>query len=158
MVFILDLDATERVYEYKITNRNSSLALNKNRSWLLKKKIDIQLLKKGAKILTGKHDFSTFRASSCSAKSPIRKINDIKIVKKNDNILIEFSSQSFLQNQVRSMVGCLKYLACKSLNVKEFKKFLNQEIELTVFTTSSSLRPLFKKSKILIYLIAVFFY
>ena len=115
-------DALERVYEYIITNRNSSLALNKNRSWLVKKKIDIKLLKKGANILIGKHDFSTFRASSCSAKSPIKKINYIKILKKNDNILIEFSSQSFLQNQVRSMVGCLKNLACKSLNVKEFKK------------------------------------
>ena len=75
-------DALERVYEYIITNRNSSLALNKNRSWHVKKKIDIKLLKKGAKILTGKHDFSTFRASSCSAKSPIKKINYIKIMKK----------------------------------------------------------------------------
>ncbi len=114
----------ERVYEYIITNRNSSLALNKNRSWLVKKKIDVKLLKKGAKILIGKHDFSTFRASSCSAKSPIRRINHIKILKKDDNIFIEFSSRSFLQNQVRSMVGCLKYLACKSLNIKEFKKII----------------------------------
>ena len=115
-------DALERVYEYIITNRNSSLALNKNRSWHVKKKIDIKLLKKGAKILTGKHDFSTFRASSCSAKSPIKKINYIKIIKKDDNIFLEFSSKSFLQNQVRSMVGCLKYLACKRLNFNEFKK------------------------------------
>ena len=115
-------DALERVYEYIITNRNSSLALNKNRSWHVKKKIDIKLLKKGAKILTGKHDFSTFRASSCSAKSPIKKINYIKIIKKDDNIFLEFSSKSFLQNQVRSMVGCLKYLACKRLNLNEFKK------------------------------------
>ena len=110
------------MYEYIITNRNSSLALNKNRSWHVKKKIDIKLLKKGAKILTGKHDFSTFRASSCSAKSPIKKINYIKIIKKDDNIFLEFSSKSFLQNQVRSMVGCLKYLACKRLNFNEFKK------------------------------------
>ena len=98
-------DALERVYEYIITNRNSSLALNKDRSWHVKKKIDIKLLKKGAKILTGKHDFSTFRASSCGSKSPIKKINYIKIVKKEDNIFIEFSSQSFLQNQVRSWWG-----------------------------------------------------
>tara|TARA_Y100000996_G_scaffold316209_1_gene252402 strand:- start:7023 stop:7766 length:744 start_codon:yes stop_codon:yes gene_type:complete len=120
-------DALERVYEYIITNRNSSLALNKDRSWHVKKKIDIKLLKKGAKILTGKHDFSTFRASSCGSKSPIKKINYIKIVKKEDNIFIEFSSQSFLQNQVRSMVGCLKYLACKSLNIKEFKKIFKSK-------------------------------
>ena len=68
-------------------------------------------MKKGAKILEGTHDFSTFRASSCSAKSPIKKMYPIKICKINDKIKIRFSSKSFLQNQVRSMVGCLKYLS-----------------------------------------------
>ena len=77
---------------------------------------------KGAKILEGKHDFSTFRASSCSAKSPVKKINSIKVSKKGNEILIQFKSQSFLQNQVRSMVGCLKYLSCKKWSLKKFKK------------------------------------
>ena len=83
---------------------------------------DLDLLKKGAKLLIGEHDFSTFRSSSCSAKSPIRKINNINIKKKGDIISIEFKSQSFLQNQVRSMVGCLKYLSCKIWNLDNFKK------------------------------------
>ena len=97
--------AKERVYEYKITNRHSSLALDKGKSWLVKKKLDINLLKKGAKILEGRHDFSTFRASSCTAKSAIKKMNKVNIIKKNSNIIIQFKSKSFLQNQVRSMVG-----------------------------------------------------
>ena len=63
-------NAKERTYLYKITNRYSSLALDKNRTWLIKKKINLSLLKKGAKILQGRHDFSTFRSSSCTAKSP----------------------------------------------------------------------------------------
>ena len=110
------------MYEYRITNRHSSLALDKGKSWLIKKKLDISLLKKGAKILEGKHDFSTFRASSCSAKSPIKKMNWIKIKKTGDRIFIKFSSKSFLQNQVRSMVGCLKYLGEKKWDLKKFDK------------------------------------
>ena len=73
--------AKERIYEYLIVNRQGSLSLFKNKAWHIKKKLDIRLLKIGANILQGKHDFSTFRASSCSAKSPIRKINSIKVKK-----------------------------------------------------------------------------
>lgn len=114
--------AKERIYDYKITNRNSPLALDKNRTWLIKKKLDFNLLKKGAKILKGKHDFSTFRASSCTAKTAIKKINDVKVTRRKGVINIQFKSRSFLQNQVRSMVGCLKYLSCKSWDLKKFKK------------------------------------
>lgn len=114
-------NAKERIYIYKIINRQSNLVINDNRAWLVKKKIDVNLLKKGAKLLEGKHDFSTFRASSCSANSPIRKINKVKIKKKGELVLIEFNSKSFLQNQVRSMVGCLKYLSCKKWDLKKFK-------------------------------------
>ncbi len=115
-------DAKERIYEYKIINRESILTLNKNKAWLVKEKINFDLLKKGAKILEGKHDFSTFRASSCTAKSPIRTMNSVKVNKKGDEISIKFVSKSFLQNQVRSMVGCLKYLSCKTWDIKQFKK------------------------------------
>ena len=87
-----------------------------------KKKINLNLLKKGAKLLEGTHNFSTFRATSCSAKSPIKKMNTIKIGKLNDIIKIRFSSQSFLQNQVRSMVGCLKYLATDKWSIDDFKE------------------------------------
>ena len=115
-------DAKERIYEYKITNRDSTIALNKNRSWLIKKNIDINILKKGSKILIGKHDFSTFRSSSCSARSAVKYMNNVKISKIGENITIEFRSKSFLQNQVRSMVGCLKYLSCKKWSLKKFKQ------------------------------------
>ena len=110
-----------RTYEYLIINRQGSLSINKNRAWHVKKKININLLKKGAKLLEGTHNFSTFRAASCTAKSPIKKMNNIKIGKLNDIIKIRFSSQSFLQNQVRSMVGCLMYLATNRWSMDDFK-------------------------------------
>ena len=65
--------AKERIYEYIIVNRYANLTLYKNRAWHIKKKLNIALLKKGAKILEGTHDFSTFRASTCYSKSPIKK-------------------------------------------------------------------------------------
>jgi tRNA pseudouridine38-40 synthase len=114
--------AKERIYEYQITNRQGSLSIDKFKSWHVKKKIDINLLKKGSKMLLGINDFSTFRASSCASKSPIKKMNSIKIKKKGDKIYIRFSSRSFLQNQVRSMVGSLKYLSTGKWSIDEFKK------------------------------------
>ena len=85
------------------------------------------MLKKGAKILVGTHDFSTFRAASCSSKSPIKKMNSVKIKKKGDKIYIKFSSRSFLQNQVRSMVGSLKYLSTGKWSLIDFKKVLKSK-------------------------------
>ena len=115
-------DAKERIYEYCIVNRMGSLSIDKNKAWHIKKKVDIKILKRGAKILEGQHNFSTFRAASCSAKSPIKKINYVRILKKEDKIFIRFSSKSFLQNQVRSMVGCLKYLSTNKWTFDEFRK------------------------------------
>ena len=114
--------AKVRIYEYQIVNRQGSLSIDKDKSWHLKRKIDVNLLKKGAKILEGTHNFSTFRAASCSAKSPIKRMNSVKKKKKNDKIFIKFSSKSFLQNQVRSMVGCLEKVASKNWSLIKFKK------------------------------------
>ena len=114
--------AKQRIYEYRIINRQGALVLDQKRAWHVKKKLNIDLLKKGAKALEGIHDFSTFRAASCSAKSPVKKINSVKIKKANDKILIVFKSKSFLQNQVRSMVGCLEYLAVGKWSFDVFRK------------------------------------
>ena len=114
--------AKERIYEYVIINRLGSISIDRDRAWHIRKKLDLKLLKKGAKILEGTHDYSTFRASSCSAKSPIRKINFIKVFYKGDKISIFIKSRSFLQNQVRSMVGCLEKLASNKWDLKKFKK------------------------------------
>ena len=84
-------------------------------------------MKKGAKKLLGTKDFSTFRSSSCNAKSPIRTMKSIKIKKIKGRIEIQLQSQSFLQQQVRSMVGCLKYLAEKKWDLKKFNFVLKSK-------------------------------
>ena len=112
--------AKQRIYKYVIFNRLSRPSIEKERGWHIIKTLNVSLMKKGAKKLLGTKDFSTFRSSSCNAKSPIRTMKSIKIKSTKGRIEIQFKSQSFLQQQVRSMVGCLKYLAEKKWNLKKF--------------------------------------
>ena len=112
--------AKQRIYKYIIFNRLSRPSIEKRRGWHIIKNLDINLMKKGAKKLLGTKDFSTFRSSSCNAKSPIRTMKSINIKSNKGRVEIQFKSQSFLQQQVRSMVGCLKYLAEKKWNLKKF--------------------------------------
>ena len=119
--------AKQRIYKYIIFNRLSRPSIEKGRGWHIIKKLDIPLMKKGAKKLLGTKDFSTFRSSSCNAKSPIRTMKSIKIKLIRGRVEIQFKSQSFLQQQVRSMVGCLKYLAEKKWNLKKFDLVLKSK-------------------------------
>ena len=115
-------DAKRRTYRYLIINRQSPLTLQKNKAWHIRKRLDLLSMKKGAKFLLGTHDFSTFRASSCGAKSPIKTMEKILIKKNKDKIILQFTSRSFLQQQVRSMVGSLKYLGESKWSLKDFIK------------------------------------
>ena len=115
-------DAKKRTYQYIIINRQSPLALQKNKAWHIRKKLNIEEMKKAAKLLLGTHDYSTFRASSCGAKSPVKTMEKISVKKSKDKITLNFTSKSFLQQQVRSMVGCIKYLGDGKWNIDQFKK------------------------------------
>ena len=119
--------AKKRIYKYVIFNRLSKPSLEKSRVWHVRKELDIKLMKKGAKKLLGKKDFSTFRSSSCNSKSSIRTINFINIKKTGNKVEIEFKSKSFLQQQVRSIVGCLKYVGEKKWTIKKFEKVLKSK-------------------------------
>ena len=119
--------ARMRVYKYIIINRLSGPVLDKNRCWHVMKQLDLELMKKGAKKLIGTKDFSTFRASTCRAKSPVKTMKIVKVRSSKNKIEIEFRSQSFLQKQVRSMVGCLKYLGEKKWSLKKFEKILKSK-------------------------------
>ena len=116
-----------RIYKYVIINRLSNPVLDNNRCWHIMKELDVVAMKKGAKKLIGTKDFSTFRASSCRAKSPIKTMKFVKIKSYKNKIEIEFRSQSFLQQQVRSMVGCLKYLGERKWSLKKFESVMKSK-------------------------------
>ena len=120
-------DAKKRTYQYTIINRQSPLALQKNKAWHIRKKLNVKDMKKGAKLLLGTHDFSTFRASSCGAKSPIKTMKKISIKKSKDKLILEFTSKSFLQQQVRSMVGCIKYVGEGKWKLDAFERIFKSK-------------------------------
>ena len=119
--------AKQRIYKYIIFNQISAPVIDKQRGWHVRKPLDLDLIKKGAKKLVGTNDYSTFRSSSCHAKSPIKTIESVKIRSSKNKIEMEFKSQSFLQQQVRSMVGCLKYLGEKKWSLKKFETVMKSK-------------------------------
>lgn len=127
LTFHARYSAKARIYKYVILNRKSGSVLKNKRCWHIIKKLDLEMMKKGAKKLIGTKDFSTFRSSSCSAKTPVRTIKSIKFLTKKDIIEIEIKAQSFLQNQVRSMVGCLKYVGEDKWSIQKFDKIIKSK-------------------------------
>ena len=114
-------------YKYIILNRLMISPIYEKRSWWIKKELDIAEMKKGIKFFLGKHNFSTMRAASCSAKSPIKTITKAEVKKKGNKIVIIFESKSFLQKQVRSMVGCLKYVGENKWKPEKIKSIIKQK-------------------------------
>lgn len=101
-------DAKKRHYIYKILNRRSRPALYENRAWWVYQPLDEKLMSDAAQVLIGKHDFTTFRAAVCQAKSPVKTLDEIRIERYGDFISLYFSARSFLHHQVRNIVGTLK--------------------------------------------------
>ena len=127
MNFHARYSAKQREYEYIILNRDAPPILDKNKVWYLRSQLDIKLLKKAAKKLIGTHNFNAFRSSNCQAKSPIRNLKIIKITKKKEKIIFVLRSKSFLKNQVRSIIGCLKYVGEKKWNIENIEKVLKSK-------------------------------
>ena len=119
--------AKKKIYKYIILNRETCSPILKKRSWQIKKKLNLSQMKKGIKFFLGKHNFSAMRASSCSAKSPIRTITKVQIKKKGYIIEVFFVSKSFLHKQVRSMVGCLKYVGEGKWKPNKIREVINSK-------------------------------
>ena len=97
----------KRHYKYIVLNRNAPVVLQKNRVWWVPQKLNLVAMQDASKKLVGKHDFTSFRAAQCQAKSPIKTLDSCVITQNGDEIIFEFSAQSFLHHQVRNMVGTL---------------------------------------------------
>ncbi len=116
--------ATARHYRYVIENRRAPLALEKGRAWLVPQPLDADLMHEAAQYLIGKHDFTTFRASQCQAKSPIRTLDRLDVRRFGTTIEITASALSFLHHQVRSMVGSLKMVGAGKWPPVKIRKVL----------------------------------
>ncbi len=100
--------ATERRYRYRIVNRRARLTLDQGRAWFVPVPLDAGAMGDAAQALAGRHDFTSFRASECQAKSPVKTLAALEVSREGDEIRIEARARSFLHHQVRNMVGTLK--------------------------------------------------
>jgi tRNA pseudouridine38-40 synthase len=100
--------ALARHYEYRILNRRARPALDDYRLWHCPMALDADAMHTAAQLITGKHDFTTFRASECQAKSPVKTLDRLDVSREGEIIVVRAAARSFLHSQVRSMVGSLK--------------------------------------------------
>jgi tRNA pseudouridine38-40 synthase len=99
--------ALKRHYLYRIINRRAPLALEQSRAWRIARPLDAQAMHAAAQQLVGRHDFTTFRAAECQAKSPIKTLDRLDVERSGEEVRISASARSFLHHQVRSMAGSL---------------------------------------------------
>ena len=100
--------ARMRVYEYLIVNRRAPLTVERGRAWQVARMLDAATMHEAAQALLGKHNFSTFRASQCQAKSPVKTLDALDVDRSGDEIRVSARARSFLHHQVRNMVGTLE--------------------------------------------------
>ena len=114
--------AKQRTYLYRIQNTNFPPALNAGRVWHVNQKLDVDKMNEAAQMLIGKHDFSTFRAANCQAKSPIKTLDFLRVERVGEEVQITVSARSFLYHQVRNFAGALVYVGTGKWSVADFKK------------------------------------
>ena len=116
--------AIERSYIYHITNRPSPLTVERHYAWHVARPLDAQAMHKAAQILVGKHDFTTFRATHCQSKSPLKTLDQLDVKQKGQKIEIFARARSFLHHQVRNMVGTLALVGDGKWTIEEVEKAL----------------------------------
>jgi tRNA pseudouridine38-40 synthase len=116
--------AKRKLYRYTILNRDYPSALNFRRSWFIPHKLDVAAMRRAAKYLEGEHDFTSFRAGNCNAKSPIRTIDRIEILSQDGFLIFEFEGKGFLKHMVRNFIGTLVYVGKKKFPAQQVKVIL----------------------------------
>ncbi|BAV65777.1 tRNA pseudouridine(38-40) synthase TruA [Sphingobium cloacae] len=96
-----------RSYVYRIANRRAPLTWERGLAWRVIQPLDEVAMREAARILLGRHDFTTFRSVHCQAGSPVKTLDRLDVERDGDRIAIHAAARSFLHHQVRSMVGCL---------------------------------------------------
>jgi tRNA pseudouridine38-40 synthase len=117
--------ATARHYLYRILCRRSPPALDRGHVWHIVRDLDAEAMHRAAQALVGSHDFTTFRATECQAKSPVKTLDRLDVARVGEEIHINASARSFLHNQVRSMAGSLKLVGEGKWTRRDLEHALN---------------------------------
>ena len=116
--------AVERRYLYRMICRRAPLTHDRGLAWKVPNAMDAAAMQAGANYLVGLHDFTTFRASECQAKSPVKTVDEVTVTADGDEVRIRVRARSFLHNQVRSFVGTLERVGAGSWAPEDVKAAL----------------------------------
>ncbi len=116
--------AKKRYYRYRIINRISPLTIDRDYAWHIKENLDEKAMHEAAQILVGNHDFTSFRASECQAKSPVKTIDEISVLRTGEEVFIGVSALSFLHHMVRNITGTLRLVGSGKWSADDLKNAL----------------------------------
>ncbi|MBV8448358.1 MAG: tRNA pseudouridine(38-40) synthase TruA [Hyphomicrobiales bacterium] len=118
------VSAIKRHYRYRILNRRAPPALDAGRVWHVPRPVDAERMHAAAQLLVGRHDFTTFRAADCQARTPVKTLDRLDVARQSDEIVILASARSFLHHQVRSLVGTIEMAGAGRWAVEDVKSAL----------------------------------
>jgi tRNA pseudouridine38-40 synthase len=113
------ISACERVYLYRILNRRPPPAIDLGRVWHIPWALDADAMHEAAQRLVGTHDFTSFRATACQAKSPVKTLDAFDVRQAGEEIHFHASGRSFLHHQVRNIVGTLERVGAGRLTADD---------------------------------------
>jgi tRNA pseudouridine38-40 synthase len=119
--------ASGKTYKYVIMNRQAPSALNRDRAWHIIQKLDLSAMRRGATVLLGKHDFSSFRGAGCGANTPVRTISSVSIRKRGDIVEVLLKADAFLMHMARIIVGTLAEVGIGRFKAKDIKTILGSK-------------------------------
>jgi tRNA pseudouridine38-40 synthase len=99
-----------RSYRYFLHNRATRPAIHAGKVGWFHTTLDVESMQAAAQLLIGEHDFSAFRAAQCQAKSPVKHLHRLDIIREGEMLIFDFSADAFLHHMVRNIVGCLVYV------------------------------------------------
>ncbi len=118
------VSAVERTYLYRILNRRPRSALKAGRVWHVPLPLDNHAMHDAAQVLVGRHNFTSFRAAMCQAKSPVRTLKELRVTRNGDEIHIHALAQSFLHHQIRNFAGSLELVGSGKLTADNLSAVL----------------------------------
>jgi len=123
--------ALNKLYRYRILNRSACPTMETGLLWHIKKRLNVEAMQEASTFFVGHHDFTTFRASQCQAKNPVKTLHRLDVIAKpydpygGQDITIETEGRSFLHHQVRNMVGALVLVGEEKWKPEQIKAALS---------------------------------
>jgi len=102
--------ALERRYLYLLLNQSVRPGINNKKVGWYHHPLELEKMQTAGNILIGEHDFSSFRAAECQAKSPVRTITRLTITRQGNLLVFDICANAFLHHMVRNIIGCLVYI------------------------------------------------